>query len=197
MMMMMMIFLLYVNRMATGLGKGELDLVSDSACEGELNFIAYSSSKVSDCNFEIHLQWESGFSRMYSNCCCSCSIEAEIINIGQSSHKMYSNNRLNFQMSTTILNAHTKKVWKSIISYAPCIYIYIYIKGARGVMVIVVGNGHGEPSSKTKHVHIFTNTHTHTHTHIYITYTYIYNIHRQICFVLSELISVARHISFP
>ena len=34
-------------------------------------------------------------------------------------------------------------------------------------------------------------THTHTHTHIYIV------IHRQIYFVLSELISVARHISFP
>ena len=32
---------------------------------------------------------------------------------------------------------------------------------------------------------------------IYI-YIYIYIvIHRQICFVLSELISVARHISFP
>ena len=52
---------------------------------------------------------------MYSNCCCSCSFEAEIIKIGQSSHKMYSNNILNFQGSTTILNAYKKKVWKLII----------------------------------------------------------------------------------
>ena len=46
---------------------------------------------------------------MYSNCCCSCSFEAEIIKIGQSSHKMYSNNVVNFQESTIILNGCTKK----------------------------------------------------------------------------------------
>ena len=76
------------------------------------NFIAYRSFKVSlrpDCIFEIHQLWQSGFSRVYSNSCCSCSFEAEIIKIGQSSHKMYSNNILNFQESTTILNACTKK----------------------------------------------------------------------------------------
>ena len=76
------------------------------------NFIAYRSSKVSslsDCIFEIHPLWQSGFSRVYSNCCCSCWFEAEIIKIGQSSHKIYSNNILNFQESTTILNAWTKK----------------------------------------------------------------------------------------
>ena len=73
------------------------------------NFIAYRSSKVSDRIFEIHHLWQSGFSRVYSNCCCSCSFEHEIINIGQSSHKMYSNNILNFEESTTILNAYTKK----------------------------------------------------------------------------------------
>ena len=69
------------------------------------NFIAYRSSKVSDCIFEIHQLWQSGFSRVYSNCCCSCSFEPEIIKIGLSSHKMYSNNVLNFQESTTILIA--------------------------------------------------------------------------------------------
>ena len=73
------------------------------------NFIAYRSSKVSDCIFEIHQLWQSGFSRVYSNCCCNCSFEAEIIKNSQSSHKMYSNNILNFQESTTILNAHMKK----------------------------------------------------------------------------------------
>ena len=56
------------------------------------NFIAYRSSKVSsrpDCIFEIHQPWQSGFSRAYSNCCSSCSFEAE--------------------ESTAILNACTKK----------------------------------------------------------------------------------------
>ena len=79
------------------------------------NFIAYCSSKESSCPnciFEIHQLWQSDFSRVHSNCCYSCSFEPEIIKIGQSSHKMYSNNILNFQESMTILNACTKKVWK-------------------------------------------------------------------------------------
>ena len=82
------------------------------------NFIAYPSSKVSshpDCIFEIHQLWQSGFSRVYSNSFCSCWFEAEILKIGQSSHKMYSNNILSFQESTTTLHACTKKkVWKLI-----------------------------------------------------------------------------------
>ena len=73
------------------------------------NLIAYHSSKVSDWIFEIHQLWQSGFSRVYSNSSCSCSFEPENINIGQSPHKMYSNNIVNFQESTTILNACTKK----------------------------------------------------------------------------------------
>ena len=73
------------------------------------NFIAYCSSKVSDCIFEIYQPWQSGFSRVYSNYCCICSFELEIIKIGLSSHNMYSNNIVNFQESTTILNACTKK----------------------------------------------------------------------------------------
>ena len=78
------------------------------------NFIAYHSSKVSNYIFEIHQLWQSGFSWVYSNCCCSCSFEPEIIKIGQLSHKMYSNDILTFQESMTILNACTKKVWKLI-----------------------------------------------------------------------------------
>ena len=78
------------------------------------NFISYRSSEVSDCIFEIHQLWQSGFSRVYSNSCCSCSFGPEIIKNGQSSHNMYSNNILNFQGSATILNAHTKKVLKLI-----------------------------------------------------------------------------------
>ena len=52
------------------------------------NFIAYRSSKAWDCIFEIHQLWQSGFSSVCSNCCCSCSFEAEILKIGQSSYKM-------------------------------------------------------------------------------------------------------------
>ena len=40
------------------------------------NFIAYRSFEVSsrpDCIFEIRQLWQSGFSRVYSNSCCSCS----------------------------------------------------------------------------------------------------------------------------
>ena len=75
-------------------------------------FIAYRSSKVSscpDCIFEIHQLWQSGFSRVYLNSCCSCSFEPEILKIGQSSHKMYSKNIVNFQESMTIVNGCTKK----------------------------------------------------------------------------------------
>ena len=75
-------------------------------------FIAYRPSKVSsrqDCIFEIDHRWQSGFSTVYSNCCYSCLFEPEIIKIGQSSHKMYSNNILQFQESTTILKGCTKK----------------------------------------------------------------------------------------
>ena len=75
------------------------------------NFIAYRSSKASwrpDCIFENHQLWQSGFSRVYSNWCCSFSFEAGILKIGQSSHKMYSNNR-DLQESTTILNPSKKK----------------------------------------------------------------------------------------
>ena len=62
---------------------------------------------------------------MYSNCCCICSFELEIMTIGQLSHKMHSNDILNFQESTTILNACAKKSGNPL--KAPRIYIYIYI----------------------------------------------------------------------
>ena len=41
---------------------------------------------MSDRIFEIHQQWQSGFSRVYSNSCCSCLFKPEIIKISQSSH---------------------------------------------------------------------------------------------------------------
>ena len=97
------------------------------------NCIAYRCSKVSsrpDYIFEIPQLWQSGFSRVYSNSGCSCSFEAEIIKIGQSSHKMYSNKLLNFQESITILNAYTKKVWKLIVcsrKYEKTAFSYLLI----------------------------------------------------------------------
>ena len=63
---------------------------------------------------QIHQLWQLGFSKVYSDSCCSCSFEPEIIKIDQSSHTMYSNNIVNFQGSTTILNACTKKVWQLV-----------------------------------------------------------------------------------
>ena len=85
------------------------------------NSIAYRSSKVSsrpDCLFEIHQLWQSGFSRVYSNCYCSYSFKPEIIKIGQSSHKMYSNN--NFQEYVNF-----KCLYKKVLLNSPRIYIYI------------------------------------------------------------------------
>ena len=99
------------------------------------NFIAYHSSSRPDRIFEIHQLWQSVFSRVYSNFCCGCSFESEIIKIGQSSHKMYSNNKVNFHESTTILNASTKKsgnllkeprIWCSVF-LIQIMFKYIYL----------------------------------------------------------------------
>ena len=101
--------------------------ISVASCYSSLkqNFIPYRSSKVSDYIFEIHQLWQSGFSKVYSNCWCNCSFEAEIIKICQSSHKIFSNNIMNFQESMTILDPYTKK--SGNFMNAPRIYLYIYI----------------------------------------------------------------------
>ena len=94
----------------------------------EQNFIAYRSSNVSsrpDCIFEIHQLWQSGFSRVYSNSYYSCSFEAEIIKTAQSSHKMYSNNILDLQEFTPILNACTKKKAGNLLK-SPCTLLLFY-----------------------------------------------------------------------
>ena len=120
---------------------------------------------------------------MYSNCCCSCSFEPEIIKIGQSSHTMYSNKIFHFQVSTTILNACTKKTGNLLNS--PYIYIYIYIY----IYTKLIGkinnlyfktHYHMKTDMHKISTHTFThtkkkftareirnnaNTHTHTHTH--------------------------------
>ena len=104
------------------------------------NYIAYRSSKVSwrpDCIFEIHQLWQSGFRRVYTNCCCSCFFESVIIKIGQSSHKMYSNNIGNCQESTKILNARTKK--SGNLSYAPRISLSTSRSNPTGKLLIIGG----------------------------------------------------------
>ena len=72
---------------------------------------------------------------MYSNYCCSCLFEP-----GQSSHKMYSNNILNFQVSTTILNACTKK--SGNLLKAPriinCLLIFILLKYEVYIILIIL-----------------------------------------------------------
>ena len=60
---------------------------------------------------------------------------------------MYSNNILNFQESTTILTASTKKVWKPI-ECTTYIYIYIYI--------YIYCNGISQCPSKSWEVTIYT-----------------------------------------
>ena len=77
------------------------------------------NSKCHHCIFEIHQLWQSGFNKVYSSSCCSCSFDAETITIGLSFHKMYSNNILNRQESTTILNARTKKKSGNLLN-SPC-----------------------------------------------------------------------------
>ena len=93
------------------------------------NIMAYLSSKVSDSISEIHQLWESGFSRVYSNSFSSCSFKPEILKISQSSHKMYSNNIVNFQ-DYEILNAHTTNVWKPIVgtSYQCVMWYFPYLQ---------------------------------------------------------------------
>ena len=85
----------------------------------------WNSPVVSDCIFEIHQLWQSGLSRVYSSFFCSCSFEPEIIKIGQSSHKMYSNNiiitRHEFKSETRLIAFHIAliplgKVWIQLFS---------------------------------------------------------------------------------
>ena len=93
-------------------------------------FIAYRSSKVSsrpDCIFETHQLWRSGFSRVYSNSCCSCWFEPEIIQIRQSSHKIYSNKILNFQESTCCIVCCTCTAFFVLSSQVPAVFLCFII----------------------------------------------------------------------
>ena len=61
----------------------------------------------------------------------SCDNQAvpEIIKIGHTSHKMYRNNILNYQESTTILNVHTyaphmcERVWARVNQVCVCLMV--------------------------------------------------------------------------
>ena len=85
----------------------------------------FISSSHPDCIFEVHQLWQSGFSKVYSNCCCSCSFEPGIIEIGLSSHKMYSNNILSFKC---VYQKKSGNLLKAPHTHTHTyIYIYIYI----------------------------------------------------------------------
>ena len=57
--------------------------------------------------------------------CKMVEFESEIIKICQSSHKMYSNNILNFQESTTISNACTKTSGNLLNTPRMCVCVYV------------------------------------------------------------------------
>ena len=78
------------------------------------NYIAYRSSNVSDCIFEIHQLRQSGFSRVYSNSYWRCSFELEIIKISQSSYKIYSNSTVNFVRWPYCLLRYSKNIMNSV-----------------------------------------------------------------------------------
>ena len=79
-----------------------------------------------NCIFEIHQLWQSAFSRMYSDSCCICLFEPEIIKIGQSSHKMYSKNILNISRVYDNFKCLYKK---SLETYRmPRIYIFACVR---------------------------------------------------------------------
>ena len=63
---------------------------------------------------------------MYSNSCCSCSFEAEILKIGQSSHKMYRNNN-EFSRVYDKFKCLYKNSLETYLMAFVYIYIYIYI----------------------------------------------------------------------
>ena len=158
------------------------------------NFIVYRSSRVSshpDCIFEIHQLWQSGFSRVYSNSCCSCSFEAEILEIGQSFHKMYSNNILNFQESTTILNTCTKKSRNLLkaprrsyyIYICLCVFIHVYKYVSSYIYIYICTR-----MILYQCVSKYKRTSTHTHTYMYI---YVYEcVYLYVCVYVSVCVWV-------
>ena len=86
----------------------------------QIAFLTFTSRVYSNCRVYSPV-WCIPISRVYSNCCCSCSFEAEIIKIGQSSHKMCSNNILNFEGSMTILKDSTKKSGNLLKALRTCV----------------------------------------------------------------------------
>ena len=83
------------------------------------NFIAYHYSLRPDCIFEIYHQWQSGFSRVYSNCCCSCLFEDEIIRCIVITYWIFKSLR-------QFLMPQPKNLETYLMSHL-YIYIYIYI----------------------------------------------------------------------
>ena len=90
------------------------------------NFIAYPYFKVSDCILEITSCDNQALVGYFPIAAVAVHLNLKSEKIDQLSHKMVSNNILNFQESTTILNASIKKsletywithiVWKNVLT---------------------------------------------------------------------------------
>ena len=81
----------------------------------KLNFIAYQSSKGSDCILKFTTNDNQAVVGCIPIAAVAVHLNIRIIRIGQSSHKIDFNSIVNFHESTTILIARTKKVWKLIV----------------------------------------------------------------------------------
>ena len=132
---------------------------------------------------------------MYCNCCCSCSFEPEIIKSGLPSHKMYSNNILNFQESTTILNACTKK--SGNLLNAPHKYVQMHLHtDARTTLAYTCVHSYSYFMCIYKHTYtmkaLSSHPYAHTYKHMHA-FTLIY--HHQV--MLIAQISLTLSLSSP
>ena len=100
-------------------------------------------------------------------------VVSQLFNVARHARCFKQGSNLNISLISyrviVILSVREENLYAYIYIYI-CIYAYIY--------------------RSTQFMRIALHLHTHTHIYIYIV------IHRQICFVLSELISVVWHISF-
>ena len=88
------------------------------------NFIVYRSSKVFDCIFEIHQQWQSSFIRVYSNSCCNYSFEPKTIKFVSHLIRCIPI-RYGIFKSLRQFSMPIRKMLVNL-SYAPCIFLWLH-----------------------------------------------------------------------
>ena len=74
-----------------------------------------------DCIFAIHQLWQSGFRRVCSNYCCSCSFELEIIKLVSLFIRCIA------MTYWILLNTRMKKCWELIVYIYKYIYMYMCV----------------------------------------------------------------------